>query len=401
MDGRQQRGMRIAAAGGATMQADTWRVESQTEPGRKYRVNPHTDTCTCPDHRDTNLRCKHIWAVVLVMTAETDTDGSTTVTSTRITYGQDWTAYNRAQVEEKDTFIRLLADLCSTVPQPPQTTGRPRLPMSDMVFAATFKVFSRFSSRRFASDLREAHQRGLISRVPHFNSVTNYMADERLTPILQELITESSLPLRALEADFAVDSSGFSTNRFARWLDIKHGAPREVKAREWLKAHVMVGTKTNVVTSVEISRWSDSDTRYFAPLVRATAQNFDMAEVSADKAYLARKNLTLVEEVGATPYVPFKSNTRPVSTANFEDSAWARMYHRFMADPETFQAHYHRRSNVETTFSMIKGKFGDAILSKSPTGQANEVLCKVLCHNIVVVGQAAIEFGIDPTFRAG
>jgi hypothetical protein len=39
-------------------------------------------------------------------------------------------------------------------------------------------------------------------------------------------------------------------------------------------------------------------------------------------------------------------------------------------------------------------------MSKSPTGQANEVLCKVLAHNVVVVGQAAIEFGIDPTFTS-
>ena len=55
--------------------------------------------------------------------------------------------------------------------------------------------------------------------------------------------------------------------------------------------------------------------------------------------------------------------------------------------------------NVETTFSMIKMKFGDSLMSKSNVGQANEVLCKILAHNIVCVAQAAIEFGIDPTFQ--
>ena len=44
---------------------------------------------------------------------------------------------------------------------------------------------------------------------------------------------------------------------------------------------------------------------------------------------------------------------------------------------------------------MIKSKFGDSVLSKSPVGMANEVLAKVLCHNVVVVGQAVHEFGID------
>ena len=68
-----------------------------------------------------------------------------------------WTAYNAAQTEEKARFVSLLADLCRTVPQPPQTgRGRPRLPLSDMLFASVYKVYVGFSSRRFTSDLHDA-----------------------------------------------------------------------------------------------------------------------------------------------------------------------------------------------------------------------------------------------------
>lgn len=49
---------------------------------------------------------------------------------------------------------------------------------------------------------------------------------------------------------------------------------------------------------------------------------------------------------------------------------------------------------------MIKGKFGDAIRSKEDTAQVNEVLCKVLCHNICVVIQSIHELGIEPTFES-
>lgn len=49
---------------------------------------------------------------------------------------------------------------------------------------------------------------------------------------------------------------------------------------------------------------------------------------------------------------------------------------------------------------MVKAKFGDSVLSKSPVGQQNEVLCKLLAHNVVVVAQAALEFGIEPRFAA-
>ncbi len=63
--------------------------------------------------------------------------------------------------------------------------------------------------------------------------------------------------------------------------------------------------------------------------------------------------------------------------------------------------HYHKRSNVETAFSMIKAKFGASVRAKTPTTQVNEVLCKVLCHNICVLIQSIYELGLEPTFWVG
>ncbi len=74
------------------------------------------------------------------------------------------------------------------------------------------------------------------------------------------------------------------------------------------------------------------------------------------------------------------------------------MYHFFKHNREKFLEHYHQRSNAETAYSMIKGKFGDSLRSKSDTGQINEALCKVLCHNLCVLVQAMHELGIEPAF---
>ena len=68
------------------------------------------------------------------------------------------------------------------------------------------------------SDLRDAHAKGHISKVPHFNRISNYLESEVLTPYLEMLIEESSLAVTAIESDFAVDSSGFSTCRFVNGL---------------------------------------------------------------------------------------------------------------------------------------------------------------------------------------
>ncbi len=81
-----------------------------------------------------------------------------------------------------------------------------------------------------------------------------------------------------------------------------------------------------------------------------------------------------------------------------EAGTWAKMYHLFNHRREEFMDHYHKRANIETAYSMIKGKFGSALRSKSDTGQINEALCKVLAHNICVLVQATHELGIEPAF---
>jgi hypothetical protein len=199
----------------------------------------------------------------------------------------------------------LLADLCSTIPQPKQEgRGRPRLPLSDMVFASVYKVYVGFSARRFTSDLRDAFVEGRINTTPHFNSVNRYLSDPQLTDVLKELITVSSLPLKTVETDFAVDSSGFSTCRYVRWFNRKYG--REVDNREWVKCHLMCGVNTRIVSAVDVSGWTANDTNYFVPLVERTAAHFGIREVSADKAYLSKKNLEAVEALGGDALRPIQ-----------------------------------------------------------------------------------------------
>jgi transposase len=263
-----------------------------------------------------------------------------------------------------------------------------------MLFASVYKVYVGFSSRRFTSDLREAFVDGHIDSTPHFNSVSRYLSDPALTDVLKDLITASSLPLKAIETDFAVDSSGFSTCRYVRWFNRKYG--REIDNREWVKVHLMCGVNTKIVSAVDVSGWAANDTTYFVPLLERTAAHFGVREVSADKAYLSKKNLNAVEAIGGMPFVPFKSNTTEPTGAG----AWARMYHLFMYRREEYMQHYHKRSNIETAFSMIKGKFGSALRSKSDTGQVNEALCKVLAHNVCVLIHAMHALNVHPIFRA-
>ena len=397
MQRREQRGIEIAESGLLVQTGDIWLVSSQSGRGRySGRYNSGSSYCTCPDHDTHGDKCKHIWAVEHFLRQNrkpVEVERRSAVRN-RQSHSQDWRAYNAAQTNEKAQFLDLLRDLCAGVCEPDRPrTGRPRIPAQDAIFSTCYKIYSTVSARRFMTDLREAQAKGYIAKTPHFNSIFNALENPALTPILRNMITETSLPLKAVEVDFAADSSGFTTSRFVRWFDHKYGAVRQ--QHEWVKVHLMCGVRTNIVTAVEIRDKDASDTKLLPALVDATAKNFRLNEVSADKGYGSLKNYKAIQYHGATPYIAFKS----IHTGRGE-GLWKRMYHLYQFNRAEFLQHYHKRSNVESTFSMIKAKFRDHVRSKTDVAMVNEVLCKIICHNICCLIQESHELGIDTTFWA-
>lgn len=373
-----------------------WRVPSQSHSGASYLVyyKQHKPKCTCPDCQIKKHKCKHVYAVEFYIKERIDDEGRKVRTrGIKVSYGQEWKAYDKAQTNEKLLFMKLLRDLCGNLNQPTYKFGRPQLPFTDMIFSSVLKVYSTFSLRRFMSDMKIAKHFGLIDKVPCYASIGHFMQRPELEVTLKYLIQLSSLPLKEIERDFSVDASGFSTSRFARWFNYRYG--KESKYRVWLKAHVCSGVKTNIITSVEVTEGRGADSPQLSSLIKETSENFKIDEVSCDKAYSSRKNLELIEGVGAIPYIPFKSNTSGRAGGS---RIWKRMYHYFMFKHEEFLEYYHKRSNAETVFHMIKTKFKDNLRSKSKTAQINELLLKILCHNICVVIQEMAELGVKGKF---
>ena len=369
--------------------------------------------CSCPDFEKRQEPCKHIYATSYALQRETHSWKETKAAPDDIEAAPEpksyWQVYNLAQVNEQEMFGMLLRDLCDTVPLPPKEgrgKGRPPHPLGDMIFACALKVYSEKSGRRNMTNLRNAAAAGLMEKYPSFTTVFRYMEDPALTPILHRMIEQSSLPLTAVETDFAMDSSGFSTSVHDRWFDDKWGAgKKQMKPHaRYLKVHLTCGVKTNVITKAIITDANSHDGQHLPELVKATDKNFEVREVMGDKAYLSGANLRLVSEVGATPLIPFKSNSKARynegrNRDSEEATIWNLCYHYFKLHQEEFKARYHKRSNVESTFSSVKAKFGGRLLSKREEAQVNEALLKLLCHNICVLIKAFYELGIKAEFK--
>ncbi|MCX6776996.1 MAG: IS5 family transposase, partial [Candidatus Micrarchaeota archaeon] len=333
------------------------------------------------------------YAVRYFLSVEKETPQGKITKEVRITYKQEWSAYNKAQTQEITLFDKLLKDLVEEVEEPEQSMGRPRIPLKEQVFCAIQKVYSQLSSRRARSLYVNAEQKKQIDKAPSYNMINLALNREDITPILNKLVTITAEPLKSIETEFAIDSTGFRTSNFGEYAEDKYNLNREKK---WVKAHVCIGVKTHTITAVEISNEKGSDCRQFAPLVENTAkEGFNMKEVSADRAYSSRDNYELIREIGGQAFIPFRSNATGTSRGS---PLWKKMFHYFQLHQEEFMAHYHKRSNVETTFHMIKMKFGDKLKSKNPKAQENELLCKIIAHNIVVLIHEMHELGIKPEF---
>ena len=393
MDNRKIKSYQIAKQKQVKETKDGWLVKSQSNGGF-YKVSD-TFICDCPDSELHNATCKHAYAVRYYLNIEKQTKEGVKAEKIRLTYKQAWSVYNEAQTQEGILFDALLRDLCLSIRtnQEPQFRGRPRLLFGDQVFVAIRKIYSQMSSRRSISLFKIAEQRGMITHTPHFNTLFNFLNNSKTTEILHQLIAITSAPLREVETEFAVDSTGFRTRCFGSYREGKYPSNRE---HIWLKLHAICGVRTNIITAVKITDEFGADNPQLIPLAKDTIDNgFDIEKLFADKGYVSRDNLNYINQLGGTAYIPFKENSIAKSGGS---PIWRKMYFYFKMNQAEFMQNYNKRSNIESTFSAMKKKLGETLKSKNHTAQVNELLCKVIAYNIMVLIQEMKELGIEPNF---
>ena len=122
-------------------------------------------------------------------------------------------------------------------------------------------------------------------------------------------------------------------------------------------------------------------------------QNFTLNEVSADKGYASLKNYKAIASHGAVPYIAFKS----IHTGRGGGSV-GKDVPPLQFPPRPIRCALSQAQQRRSTFSMIKAKFRDHVRSKTNVAMVNEVLCKIVCHNICCLIQESHELGIDATF---
>jgi transposase len=358
-------------------------IRSQTGTGwYKVQWNGKEWVCNCPDFTKNGhiSPCKHLIALKIKYESGLYKIEEETPKIESKTYSQNWSEYNMAQMQEFEIFDQFLYQLVSTVEEPekPIRRGRPELKLQDQIFCSIMKVYSQLSSRRAKHLYQDALERQQIEHAPHFNVASTTFNKKEITSILYELVRLSAQSLASVETDLAMDSSGFRCSTFGKYCEEKHGTKRK---RNWLKVHICTGVNTNIVADVVITDEHSADSPQLKKMMKNLSKYFSINEVSADMAYSSKKNLQLIDSFGGKPFIPFKKN----ATGKRGGALWRKTFHYFQLNKDEFLEHYHKRSNVESTFGAIKKKFGESVKSKNRIAQENELLCKIISYNITVL----------------
>ena len=218
---------------------------------------------------------------------------------------------------------------------------------------------------------------GIGKRLPGYNTVQEHCKDvsekylDGLIRLTAALILQAQ---QRTKVDAGSDSTGLSTRKYGRWLEVRNS--RRKKKRRFVKLHAHATTDAEMpfFLSAKVTKGYKADSKQLRDLLRKTG-GIEIGEESLDKGYLSRLDAQLIANIGAHPYIALKENTSSALSLGYP--AWNSMVHEAWEHKEEYEKHYHRRSVVEGIFNALKERFGREVASKIRHNQNVEVPCRV------------------------
>jgi hypothetical protein len=282
------------------------------------------------------------------------------------------------------------------------------MPIHDRLFAVTFRAFANRSLEDTRYELSRLAQLGYISAAPCKNSLSAYVHDATLTPLLREALFRVAKFVRKIETMALVDSTGLASCMTQVYLDSGKGDKIVRSKNRWRKAHVVSGGVTGIIADVVLSdheRGIDNsdtskptaDVNFWPRLIRNAASVFPGLQYAlGDKAYLSDVNIGVCDELGIKAWIPIKINCNPT---NKTSTGVIELYDTYTQHNEFFEEIYRFRSKIEGVFSSMKrttssffrshgtrvpkgSVFTEQQVARANVAFENELLAKCLIHSL-------------------
>jgi len=174
-----------------------------------------------------------------------------------------------------------------------------------------------------------------------------------------------------------IDSSGIRTDKRSTWFCLR--IKKEISKRNCDKLHLAVCSDLLLILNWRITAWKKNDSPFLIKLLR----NFKrLGIVLADKGYLSRKNFQFCMDKGGCAFIPFQKRNK-ISPQSYP--AWKFALVLYKKCNDFYMDIYHRRSQIECVFSVIKKRFGDKVNCKSASMRRKEIALRLISYNLKIL----------------
>jgi len=204
-----------------------------------------------------------------------------------------------------------------------------------------------------------------LDQVPHYTTCQKFSS--RIGPhILTKLLNRlSKLFYERGEQipDTGIDSSGFTLSYASCYYSFRTNKTR----KSFLKTSIAVDSSNHAVIGFKISRNPIHDVKHASPFLKQ-CHRFRWSQCYVlDKGYDSENLHELIhEDIGSDAMDPVRDRERKRIIGK---------YRRKMAK-NVDRALYHRRNLVETTFSVLKRRFGECLKARKYRNQVKEIKMK-------------------------
>lgn len=310
---------------------------------------------------------------------------------------RDEALYNLSQENEVFIFFKYLPRVTYFVCKNDSLwsgNGAPPARLYDVLMNLNIKQYFGRSLRRSIGLIRLMKRSFKLDfKLLCFKTLSNYFNNPCVRTYLNEIIKYTSNPLRFVEHNFATDKTGEKTHTRSSWYSIR--CNKETRKRDHINVHITTGCELHPVVAINVLTEKGKDNIIFREQINKTKDNgFKINISSGDGVYLSRENCTAVKEVGGKPRFHLKKGLTKKPKGH---PAWKQMLVYAEQNPQEYEDEYHVRSNVESTNSAKKKKFGDTVYCKNDTAKEQESHITWCCYNFTILSRAYYELGIEPT----